>query len=752
MKMVKSVLIILVAFGINVHAQEINGTASGNTTLKEYHRTNPRYFVAEKISQTKQANEFTFATTTFTFYDLVVFSYFNDSKFYLSDITGAVIDSVDLAEDQFHVFSPGEGIYRLAGNNSFTLLIGDPVSNTTMGFFAVDESGRALATRLNTYMPDQSYDVELFIIFAYYDATGFTLRDLSTGAIIASGILDAGEHFQLEGYYNVFLGITANKPVSALSYADQGYFVPATNGTFAGTHFYGYSANLGSSGGWPNGIVITAYSDDTEYTVINTTTKDTITSGILNQGEATKDYVTSETYWEVITSKSSTVSNTPYAFYSFNYSYLTRQIDESGLGIGKNFYTPVTGGNMNIVSYEDENFITVTDLTTQNVVWQNTLNEGEGYEFFTANTVYHTTGTKNISVLHSFGGGFGADFMPLNFTIDLPDLAISTEDIEFDPDIPVHNPGNPITLKATVHNFGNAVAENVNLRFFDGDPDGGVAISDLQSLTALAPGENYTFSFAWTVPDNPKYHAVYALVDPADEIIESNSSNNLAFKFIIPNDDLLPPLTTTVEAPTTLLVENDIPEFSEFDITVTIFNTGAVTATNAIAVLSLPSGLALTEPAETQEFGSMGAGQKVTHTWTVMIENVSEIESFFYEILVDSDNSTAKILERQLIINRILAIDKDLSSDFPISFSLQQNFPNPFNPLTTIEYSLPITTNVTLEIFNIIGGKVKTLVDEIKPAGVHRIDFEAGKLSSGIYFVSIKANNFHAVRKMTLLK
>ncbi|MCC6637434.1 MAG: T9SS type A sorting domain-containing protein, partial [Ignavibacteriaceae bacterium] len=88
----------------------------------------------------------------------------------------------------------------------------------------------------------------------------------------------------------------------------------------------------------------------------------------------------------------------------------------------------------------------------------------------------------------------------------------------------------------------------------------------------------------------------------------------------------------------------------------------------------------------------------------------------------------------------------------PYEFSLSQNYPNPFNPATTINFTLPTPQNVSLDIFNSAGEKVATIVNESLQAGYHSINFNASKLSSGIYFYSIKAGDFVAVRKMILLK
>ena len=80
------------------------------------------------------------------------------------------------------------------------------------------------------------------------------------------------------------------------------------------------------------------------------------------------------------------------------------------------------------------------------------------------------------------------------------------------------------------------------------------------------------------------------------------------------------------------------------------------------------------------------------------------------------------------------------------------NYPNPFNPTTTIAYQLPKDGRVTIKIFDAIGREVTKLVDEFKPSGRYSVQFDASRLSSGTYFYSIKSGNYFAVKKMLLLK
>jgi hypothetical protein len=85
-------------------------------------------------------------------------------------------------------------------------------------------------------------------------------------------------------------------------------------------------------------------------------------------------------------------------------------------------------------------------------------------------------------------------------------------------------------------------------------------------------------------------------------------------------------------------------------------------------------------------------------------------------------------------------------------YNLFQNFPNPFNPSTSINFTLPEGDFINLEVFNVLGEKVKTLVNEFKVAGMHTIQFEANELANGTYLYVLRTTNFTQAKKMILLK
>ncbi len=88
----------------------------------------------------------------------------------------------------------------------------------------------------------------------------------------------------------------------------------------------------------------------------------------------------------------------------------------------------------------------------------------------------------------------------------------------------------------------------------------------------------------------------------------------------------------------------------------------------------------------------------------------------------------------------------------PAKFALEQNFPNPFNPSTTLRYSVPKAGVVTLKVYNVLGQEVETLVNQQQVAGTYSVTFNASRLASGVYFYRLSTGSYNAVKKMLLLK
>lgn len=107
---------------------------------------------------------------------------------------------------------------------------------------------------------------------------------------------------------------------------------------------------------------------------------------------------------------------------------------------------------------------------------------------------------------------------------------------------------------------------------------------------------------------------------------------------------------------------------------------------------------------------------------------------------------------KQISFSTLMGTDLGSETDKPIEFRLDQNYPNPFNPSTQISFSLPTGVHVDLAVFDMTGKRIKQLVDAFTAAGTHRVTFDASALPSGVYMYVIRAGEWAASSKMTLIK
>lgn len=116
----------------------------------------------------------------------------------------------------------------------------------------------------------------------------------------------------------------------------------------------------------------------------------------------------------------------------------------------------------------------------------------------------------------------------------------------------------------------------------------------------------------------------------------------------------------------------------------------------------------------------------------------------------EMSNDNIEVSIATLELPATTGIDDDIR--IPHSYSMAQNYPNPFNATTTIAYNLPEGSYVSIDVYDIIGRKIETLVSGHQNAGEHSVVWNANNVSSGVYFYRINANNFSETRRCNLLK
>ena len=143
-------------------------------------------------------------------------------------------------------------------------------------------------------------------------------------------------------------------------------------------------------------------------------------------------------------------------------------------------------------------------------------------------------------------------------------------------------------------------------------------------------------------------------------------------------------------------------------------------------------------------------GEGITVNWNVRAIDATDtvaVASGF-----DFDTRESNTIYRALILNRGEVTSNEELGGLPRTFDLEQNYPNPFNPTTQINYAVPEQSDVQIEVYNVIGRRVATLVNREMAPGNYTVNFDASSLSSGMYFYRLKAGSTLLTKKMTLIK
>ncbi|MGB8656706.1 MAG: M6 family metalloprotease domain-containing protein [Candidatus Zixiibacteriota bacterium] len=153
--------------------------------------------------------------------------------------------------------------------------------------------------------------------------------------------------------------------------------------------------------------------------------------------------------------------------------------------------------------------------------------------------------------------------------------------------------------------------------------------------------------------------------------------------------------------------------------------------------------------------GTMGGGTRRTFNGSSVPNSHSYAEAETY-VAVKSISDSQDTMTCDLFVSPA-DVEGEMTEGAPSDYELKQNYPNPFNPTTQISYSLPRDGQVKLEIFNVIGQKIRTLVDQVQKRGDHAVTWDGDNdqgypVSNGIYFDQLSAGNVRETNKMVLLK
>jgi hypothetical protein len=135
----------------------------------------------------------------------------------------------------------------------------------------------------------------------------------------------------------------------------------------------------------------------------------------------------------------------------------------------------------------------------------------------------------------------------------------------------------------------------------------------------------------------------------------------------------------------------------------------------------------------------------IEQTYTWLDDGLTNGVTYYYNLITKDLDGVEMVANEE-------PLSATPTAHIPTVFALHQNYPNPFNPWTEIKYDIPKDAHVTLKVYNVLGAEVATLVDKDQKANFYTVRWDAKDLASGVYFCTITADDFKAVKKMVLLK
>lgn len=402
-----------------VGVENNDGTAATQIAYNQFGVINDgsafRLTPAEETIELPVAN---FKSYLYTIGDVIFFSYEDDSDLALYRPDGTPVWQGTLDNGQRQVISVATGTYLATGSRKFAIMSGDPVANGVAGYYAADQNGFGVSNELYTWTQFSfSFPNSLFIVFGYEDNTNFTVSDADTGAIYYSGTLNDGDHWESNSLHQRWLHVTADKPVSAYTYYDQGTLVPAADGKWSGTRFYTYAGLVGN---WTNDVNVMAFEDDTQVTIQNLDTGLVYWTGTLDSGQIHTEPFGAGTihgaaYLSITSDKTTAVTVAPFVSFTGSYHQGFYAPDATGSRIGTDLIAPMlSGGTMQIFAYYNDTVVQVYNSVTGALINTYNLDVGESVQANPGYGLWRLVSNKPVSAWAGWGQA-SAEFAPVLF-------------------------------------------------------------------------------------------------------------------------------------------------------------------------------------------------------------------------------------------------------------------------------------------------------------------------------------------------
>ena len=212
-------------------------------------------------------------------------------------------------------------------------------------------------------------------------------------------------------------------------------------------------------------------------------------------------------------------------------------------------------------------------------------------------------------------------------------------------------------------------------------------------------------------------------------------------------------LTILIDVSDFEILENQLIEIVPIPVSTGEISTEGVNAEAYESVLVTVTGICDNENLGFREW-SIDDGTGSTRVYHTLIGGFTPILGNEYSVtgIQFYRDNNFKVLPRDINDISDPSALSDNSDDIPKIFELHQNYPNPFNPTTIISYSIPVSTHVSVVIFDILGRKIHTLINEQKSPGNYSLNFNGSNLSSGVYLYKLQTKNFTNVKKLLIIK
>ncbi|MBI5403218.1 MAG: T9SS type A sorting domain-containing protein [Ignavibacteriae bacterium] len=546
---------------------------------------------------------------------------------------------------------------------------------------------------------NNSQNAQLYGIWDAGSVTNTTTFNVFYNTIYLSGTVSSGTN-QSACYNRGFTGATpTNLPTKSVTYLKNNIFINTRSGG-SGKHYAIINA--------PDATVLPTTGWSTKYSNYNfLVTSNSSNAGGWGQGSSFSSY-----------NFSSWINQTGTMKQDYNSWYL----ESSALNI-TNFFTDTSTANLNIKSDQSEGWYV----------------KGKGIAGIMSGNIATDINGNARSTTFGFGTSIGAnEFIPSS-TPPLPNITgtISVDSIQT-----ITSAGK--TLGTLQWTGGTALPTALSFEYFSG---------------SVPPGTLYGkySNCYWTITQTGGSNFSYNLILNYDSADVGTIDNELNIRLAKRDGG---PWTTylnsTVNTTNKTITLNNLNSFSDF----------------ALSDVNEPM------PVHIEYFTFNIKGRNVGLKWKTTSEinnkgfEVQRLEKGVYKYLgfLAAKNGTSneynfedKNLQpgrynyrlKQIDLNgnfEYFSLSNEIAINAPNSFELSQNYPNPFNPVTRINFSIAKSGLVKLVIYDITGREVKKLVDKELEQGFHFADFNASNLSSGIYFYTLKSNNFVSTKKMVLVK